>query len=220
MNLLEIFVMALLSIINFNIEYLNHRNKIGLTGYYRPPSFNTLEYLGDLEQYLQQVDLVDLEIFTGDMNIDLLNDESSETNSYLDILSSYGFASYINKAIRETTTSKSDIDHIFVRKKSIIEDKVDIDPIVFHTDLSDHYSPFIFIAFGENLKRGQIENGPGENIMDEYERFLATPFTFTSPVSPLVCRDLLAGSAPSLAYDTIYQVHAGMSREPILHKSK
>nr|CAI5833862.1 unnamed protein product [Callosobruchus analis] len=144
--------------INFNIEYLNHRNKIGLTGYYRPPSFNTLEYLGDLEQYLQQVDLVDLEIFSGDMNIDLLNDESSETNSYLDILSSYGFASYINKATRVTTTSKSDTDHIFVRKKSIIEDKVDIDPIVFHTDLSDHYSPFIFIAFGENLKRGQIEN--------------------------------------------------------------
>ena len=53
----------------------------------------------------------------GDININIFETNCYKTE-YLDILSQFGFESYINKPTRSSISSSTCIDHIFVRSNS------------------------------------------------------------------------------------------------------
>nr|CAI5865871.1 unnamed protein product [Callosobruchus analis] len=64
--------------------------RIGITAIYRPPSLDVDDYTQNLDKYLN-----------GDINIDLLKQDNSKTNDYLNILNTRGFVSFINTATRK-----------------------------------------------------------------------------------------------------------------------
>lgn len=68
-----------------------------------------------------------------DLNINLF-ETSCYITEYLNILSQFGFQSYINKPTRSYNSSSTCIDHIFVRSNSF-----QIKSGIFITDISDHY---------------------------------------------------------------------------------
>lgn len=121
--------------------------KIGLTAFYRLPATDLNMYLDNLEIYLNSIEYQNLEIYVGDINIDILKKETNETNKYLNIMNFKGFKSYINKPTRVQNESKTAIDHIFIRTHKNLIKNVELEPIIFHTDMTDHYSPFILISF-------------------------------------------------------------------------
>lgn len=126
-------------------NYLSYHHKIGITAYYRSPATNTKNYIKNLELYLNGLEHQNLEIYVGDININLLHSDSGDTNDYLNILNSNGFTSYINKPTRVTQNSVSIIDHIFIKIKKCLLDKVYIEPAVIHTDMTDHFTTFVSI---------------------------------------------------------------------------
>lgn len=133
----------------FTTNHLSKQNKIGLTAYYRPPATNSTEYIDDLENYLSTLNKKNIEILIGDININLLNINSNETNKYLNILGSNDFISYINKPTRVNKDTKSAIDHIFIRTETRLKNNISISPIIFCTDMTDHFTPFVNFTFSE-----------------------------------------------------------------------
>lgn len=129
--------------------------KIGISALYRPPSTNLNLFLKDLDNYLSNTQLGNLEILIGDLNINLLNKFDAEVNDYLNILAKKGFNSLVNKATRKNNLSESIIDHIFI-KNHLSDDIISgIKPSVLETSLTDHYIISLSINFNfhkQNLK--------------------------------------------------------------------
>ena len=80
--------------------------------------------------------LKDIEIFTGDININILDEENPVTNSYLNILVSLGFKYFINKPTRIQNNSESCIDHIFIKSKINLLKSLNF--FVFKEKITDH----------------------------------------------------------------------------------
>nr|CAI5843030.1 unnamed protein product [Callosobruchus analis] len=121
-------------------------DSIGLTAIYRPPSTNIREYIDSLEQYLDNIRTLSMEIYLGDINIDLMKKDSVDTISYFSVLGSKGFVSFINKPTRVTKESQTIIDHIFLRTQKGKNQNVATESIIFNTDMTDHYSPCLFLS--------------------------------------------------------------------------
>lgn len=117
-------------------------------GYYRCHSINVDAFINDLESILTQgigaTDQNKICIFAGDININILNKNLSNTvSNYVTLLNSFGFASLINKPTRVQGNSKTCLDHIFVRCKDSVYDN--LKSVVLHSDLTDHYPVLINI---------------------------------------------------------------------------
>nr|CAI5825511.1 unnamed protein product [Callosobruchus analis] len=97
-----------------------------ITAIYRPPSLDVDDYTQNLDKYLNDLQTEDIDIYLGDINIDLLKQDNSKTNDYLNILNTRGYVSFINTATRKTDTTATDIDHIFVKTKSDVNKNYNI----------------------------------------------------------------------------------------------
>ncbi|KAJ8967703.1 hypothetical protein NQ317_004203 [Molorchus minor] len=93
---------------------------------YKSPQINIEEFIIELRYCLQ----------SGDINIDILS-EDANSYDYLNLLSEFGYVSQINKYTRVHNTSKSCIDHIFLKNTSnnINENIAGI----IRTNITDHY---------------------------------------------------------------------------------
>lgn len=132
-----------------NISFKINNTTVGITASYRLPSTDTQLYITELAQYLDSKNKNQIDIFLGDININLLNYNFLEVNNYLNILAKNGYICYINEPTRITSNSKSIIDHIFVHKRNSINQKVNINSMIFETDLTDHFSTGITFDFNE-----------------------------------------------------------------------
>lgn len=103
-----------------------------------------------------------MEIFVGDININIMNKLSNETITYLDISSENGFSSYINEPTRMTEDSSLIIDHFFVRLSGT-QRNARLSPIVFQTNLTDHY--FIFLSILQDEEENLCTNKPRKKII-------------------------------------------------------
>lgn len=101
--------------ITFINEFVHSHNTMGITAYYRSPATRILDYISDLELYLNEIEFKKLEIYAGDININLPKSDSCDIDNYLNALNSRGFLSHINKPTRVTSNTESRIDHIFIR---------------------------------------------------------------------------------------------------------
>jgi len=111
---------------------------------YRSPNGNANIFLEQLQVILYNITTENKNIniiFCGDINIDLLNNNRL-ANNYLDLMTSYGFISYVNSPTRVWEGSETCIDHIFIKKI----DKYYIDnAIILETSITDHFPIFIQI---------------------------------------------------------------------------
>lgn len=121
--------------------------KIGITASYRLPSINTQNYINDLSKYMSDLEKNCVDIFMGDINIDLMDERSGCVSEYLNILAESGYFSYINKPTRVTSISKSIIDHIFVRKHNVHQN-FQLTSALLLTDLTDHHRVCLRLSGG------------------------------------------------------------------------
>lgn len=114
----------------------------------------------DVHEYMKTLKKNPLEIFLGDINFNLLDNSSLDVTNYHYMLNEHGYISYINEITRETETSKSILDHIFIRRARYINDCVTIKPVVVRTALTDHFATLASLSFSF-----KIINRPPENLV-------------------------------------------------------
>ncbi len=104
---------------------------------YRSPNSNVRLFLQDLNNYLLDTLLEEIEIIVGDININL-KENSDEISEYTGMLNLHGFESYINDSTRATNLSDTCIDHIFLRRRGK-GNALSFQSYIFHSDVTDHY---------------------------------------------------------------------------------
>ena len=135
------------------IEFQYNKKTIGIIGVYRPPSANSYQFLDDLETLIKQNKKQSIEIIIGDININILDKQNNITQSYLNILSTHGYISCINKPTRTENNSNTIIDHIFIKYNNYSVDK--IKSIIYETTITDHYTIILNLNLDSKIK---IEN--------------------------------------------------------------
>ena len=134
---------------------------------YRPPSTNVGLFLRDINQYFLETRHTQIEIFVGDININL-NENSDVTAEYVALLGQHGFVSCINDATRCEGNSNSCIDHIFLKRKLKL-DKMKFQSYVIHASLTDHFPIMLNISNTSDSKLTEIGK-KGERIVSFVDR--------------------------------------------------
>lgn len=116
---------TLLLTIEYNKIYFN------LFCLYRLQEFSTKNFIDELEVFLSQIS--NNTIYVGDANLNLF-DQSQCIQKYHNLLNNNGFLSLINSPTRITNSSRTCIDHIFVKHKNINV----FESAIFDLGITDH----------------------------------------------------------------------------------
>lgn len=133
--------------IDLNIQ--NNNERIRLTAIYKSPKYVITDFNEKLALYLEDKKHCKKHIITGDINIDLLENEH-RVEEYKNILNFFGFTSYINKYTRPE--SESCLDHFSV--EGFQQGESDIKGIVLHNLITDHYP--ILLSVDLKIKRKNV----------------------------------------------------------------
>ena len=122
-----------------------------IIGIYRPPRGSIENFLLSIENLFNSILLNNkFIIFTGDINIDLLDTEGNNTMNYLNLMYSFNLIPTIDKITRysnnENNIFGTILDHIFINKINTYSSGT----ILF--DLSDHCPTFIHLNLNVNNK--------------------------------------------------------------------
>lgn len=142
--------------------------KIKIFALYRPNPTCPRSFVDHLGGYMNGISAdTDYHLLIGDVNIDIL-DKDEVSQSYLSTLYEFGFVSYINGFTRVFGASKSCIDHIFIKQKR--PNKHTITPIIFKTNITDHYSTIVHFDF---TKSSLLENtSKADHQADSFRSFI------------------------------------------------
>lgn len=136
------------------IKYLNvylKKNRIQISAIYRPHGISIAEFNNDLLSFLENKNEKDyIHFIVGDINIDI-NQNSEQTQEYLNNLSNNGYMSLINNYTRIQGNSKSCIDHIFVKNPRDLELK-NIKSFRYETDITDHFPIIACMPFQKGFR--------------------------------------------------------------------
>lgn len=152
-----------------------------LLAVYRLLQFNTKLFTNELNEFLQKQfgkkQFKNL-LIIGDCNIDLLNCESNEVDSYKVMMASQGMEALINCPTRVTKVSQTCIDHVFVR--SVNKHEFDFKAEVLQTQITDHYATLLTVR--------RVSGGDGRGDGRSADRSASPP---PSPTSTRLCTDTL-----------------------------
>lgn len=136
-----------LSNITLSSLYLKiHNTNITVTACYRSPSTDPNLFIDELETHFTNNKCKQIDIFLGDLNIDILDKTHLTTTNYFGVLSSLGFKSYINSYTRVTATTTTCLDHIFIRK-SVESCLMKYESFVINSDITDHFPTYLNISY-------------------------------------------------------------------------
>lgn len=110
-------------------------NTIGITAVYKSPMIKKEPFRQDIEEYLEANSSQNIEIFTGDINIDLQQQNNDEVNKYMVTMMGMGYVSYINSITRPETGTT--LDHFYVKTRQ--ENNINIKPYILNNDTTDHF---------------------------------------------------------------------------------
>lgn len=129
--------------------FVYNNTKMGLTASYRPHPVNIKTYINDLDRYYLNLDKQSVEIFMGDININLLKQTEEDVCNYTCIMAEHGLFSYINKPTRKTENSETLIDHIFagIFDKSCLTNTLYLRSYLYKTSITDHDTICLSISF-------------------------------------------------------------------------
>jgi len=150
----------------FNFNNVTH----GLTAFYKSPSAGAETFLKEFSQYLTSLNKNQIEIYVGDVNIDLMNKDSKLVNEYYSVADTNGFISYINMPTRVTSTSGSCIDHFFVRNTTCKND-VKTSGFVLQNSITDHFAILLNLLY---IKPNKTNNYKQKIISKiDYNKFIS-----------------------------------------------
>ena len=123
----------------------NDQNLI-IGGIYRHPKGDVDHFNNALKNTISHINDNTLAVVLGDTNIDLLQENDTKANAYLNNFFEKNFIPCITLPTRITDHSATLIDHIFIKcPKKIIQNKCSSGNLI--TDLSDHLPNFTFFDF-------------------------------------------------------------------------
>ena len=127
----------------FNIRNTN----VEINSFDRSPSTRMAEinqFITDLDLFFTEyIDNQNIEILIGDINVNILKSDVI-TNKYRNLLGSYEFKSYINKATGIEGNSSSCIDHIFI--KELCNTAYNFLSFIVEYTITDHYAVCLNIS--------------------------------------------------------------------------
>lgn len=129
--------------LSFSVDGVN----IGITAAYKPPPIPVRDFVVDLHAFLETNISNHIEVFTGDINIDILKANDNNVCDYLYTMAQLGFIPYINSPTRFQTNTC--LDHIFVRQK-LRTVKCRYDTFILDTHVTDH-SPVMLNITSDSL---------------------------------------------------------------------
>lgn len=124
-------------------------SKVGITAVYKPPPISKQDFTLDVLEYLESLGGANVEVFAGDMNIDILGPHNNDENDYLSALGGLGFVSYINSVTRFDTGTC--LDHIFVREQ-LNPGSLDFRSFILDYHMTDHAPVMLNIGFRQVTK--------------------------------------------------------------------
>lgn len=131
--------------------------------FYRSPSACPHEFNRDLKKYLDcHKNNADYYLFVGDLNIDI-SKNIDYANDYLNIMHEFGYISAINSYTRCTDSTKSCIDHIFLKTNLNLEYVL---PLIIQTTVTDHYIIAIQIIL---YRQNTIKNNNNYKIVRQVD---------------------------------------------------
>lgn len=142
-----------------------------LVAIYRPPSSNPALFIQDLDIVMGNLRLPNeaICIVTGDINLDLADQNNNFTQQYINILATRGFESQINCPTRVTPETSTVIDHIFLKNSNI--NKLIPLPIILRCSITDHYATLLYMINHKTVN--EITNTKTINILNK-NRLLQT----------------------------------------------
>jgi len=153
---------------------------------------NIKDFLKEFEHILINEKYNNL-IVVGDININILNEfKSSEKDDYLNLMSEHGLESCIKVPTRVTPSSKSCIDHIFIRYNGPFNINK-FQSAVFDLSLSDHFATILNINGLENTVFPEASFLLEKNKTD----FVALNQSLRFELWP----EVLTSNDPSIAFD-------------------
>jgi len=140
----------------------------GVTAFYKPPPASADIFIAEFSEFLSNLNKNAIEVYVGDVNIDLSDRYNRVVNEYLNIADSNGFISYVNKPTRVTNTSSTCIDHFFVRNVAH-KNNIRTSGFVLQNAITDHFS----ILLNLHYKNAEInfENNHKYNIKLDVNKF-------------------------------------------------
>lgn len=141
------------------------QNVVDVLATYRCFASTKEEFVENLDTILQHQnkDKNRLQVFVGDINIDILATEADITNLYITMMQSNGFVSMINKATRVSGESQTCLDHYFVKCSDSLFKQVNA--VILRHKMTDHDPILLNIQFQamsskttDNKKNYQILN--------------------------------------------------------------
>lgn len=197
------------------IQIDNHKFLRGVISHYRSPSISPNNYTLALSDLFcnNHFKGCDIELFVGDININLLDTQSLIVNEYLNCLSSHGYLSKVNKPTRTTSYSKTCIDHIFMKSKK----RYDNNLIILNSSITDHHALLFNIDFGFNLENVSNTNKVDKSVRRIDYKKLNTLFMEEKWETVLVHQD--SNIASECFIDTVHKhTTAATTVKPIPNK--
>lgn len=149
------------------VTFFYNDNSIGLTASYRPNPTNIRQYIGELDGYFANIARKSIELFIGDINIDLLKISDTQVSNYVNTLAEHGLFSYIDKPTRITESSQSLIDHIFVGMNNKVRKDLLIKSCICRISLTDHDMVCLSIApRGKHTKSEVNKRDPYHKVIN------------------------------------------------------
>lgn len=141
----------------------------GLTASYRPPSTNVKLYIEELNEYLLSMCCGDVEIFMGDVNINIGDSADLDSLIYQTYMGQNGFISRIESPTRVTNNTASVIDHIYLKLKSSARQNLLSCSGVLKTSITDHWAVFLSIKSTSN-QRHYLHNPSNKRTFTDREK--------------------------------------------------
>jgi len=140
----EVQKLRQITILRAEFEYNDVKH--GISACYRLPAASVDTFLDDFSEYLTNLRKRSIEVFVGDVNINILDTKNKIVNEYLTVANSNGYSSYINKPTRVTETSETCIDHFFVNNINC-KSKTNISGFILENSITDHYTTLLNIEY-------------------------------------------------------------------------
>ena len=170
---------------------LNRHTNCLIIQIYRAPR-NNIEFLSELEQCLEIISKLNvLTYIVGDFNVDLFSIHNNNfSESFFNLMCSYGFLPTISKATRVSTESSTLIDNIFCNDISLVQQSC-----VIKTYFSDHFSVFssLDITPEKKTSSNKVNKCFDYRYINNLNEFLVTELEdFQSEMNPeIACNKII-----------------------------
>lgn len=155
--------------VTFTILNIKSKNKMyKIIATYRPPSTNPEIFIDNIKNIIKSHKSNEVEIFVGDINLDLMDKNNVLVELYINVLCEKGFYPQITSPTRVSENSSTCIDHIFLKNQK--HTKLSSISYILKCTITDHYATLLYLIEKNNVDKKQNATHVYEKI--NYEKII------------------------------------------------